>query len=310
MLTVLSLIRPALTEQVAAAVPDVRVVSVAGDPDPPADITGEVLLTYPWASPNLQQVLARGVRWIHVVGTGIDAFPLHLVTDQRLTCSRGASAVPIAEWVLAMMLAFEKRLPDAWISAPPPHGWSRGTRGGLYGHALGLVGIGGIGTAVAQRALPFGMRVLAHRRSAAPAPLASIEIVRSLPELVSVADHVVIAAPATAATRHLFDREIFARFKPDGHLINIARGALVDQDALRAALDEGRLAMASLDAVDPEPLPEGHWMYTHPRVRLSPHVSWQMPGAVDVLIESFVDNLRRYRTGEPLTGTVDRVAGY
>ena len=310
MLTVLSLIRPPLTEKVAAAAREAQVTQVPGEGDLPASLAGEVLLTYPWASPNLSQVLAAGVRWVHVVGTGIDAFPLHLLGDQLLTCSRGASAVPIAEWVLAVMLAFEKRLPEAWIHCPPADGWSRGERGGLSGKTLGVVGLGAIGTAVAQRALPFGMRVRAHRRTNAAAGTAGVEVVGSLPELVASADHVVIAASSTQATHHLFNRELFARMKPDAHLVNVARGALVDQDALRAALDGGRPAMASLDAVEPEPLPEGHWMYSHPRVRLSPHISWQMPGAVDAFIEVFIDNLRRYRAGEPLTGTVDRAAGY
>src|SRR3989442_237286 len=117
-------------------------------------------------------------------------------------------------------------------------------------------------------------------------------------------------ASSTEATRHLFNREVFAAMKPGAHLVNVARGALVDQDALHAALDDGRVAMASLDAVEPEPLPEGHWMYGHPRVRLSPHVSWYMPGAPDLLIDRFIDNLRRWRDGEPLTGVVDRQAGY
>src|SRR5262245_16668707 len=311
MLTVLSLVRPAIAAKVAAAADDgVRVVGIDGTGDLPAGLQGEVLLTYPWASPNLRQVLARGVRWVHAIGTGIDAFPLSVLGDQILTCSRGGSAVPIAEWVLAVMLAFEKRLPQAWIHAPPDDGWSRGERGGLHGRNLGLVGLGAIGTAVAQRALPFGMHVRACRRTPAPSPVAGVDVVRSLPELVAASDHVVIAAPATPATRGVFDRELFAAMRPGAHLVNVARGALIDQEALRAALDDGRVALASLDAVDPEPLPPGHWMYTHPGVRLSPHVSWQMPGAVDVLIEPFIDNLRRYRAGEPLTGMVDRDAGY
>jgi phosphoglycerate dehydrogenase-like enzyme len=309
-LTVFSQVRPALAEKVAAAAPEVRLLSIVGEGDVPAGISGEVLLTYPWASPNLPDVLERGVRWVHVMGTGIDAFPLQVLTDQLLTCSRGGSALPIAEWVLAVMLAFEKGLPDAWIHRPPADGWSRGARGTLHGRTLGLFGFGAIATAVAQRALPFGMHVLACRRADAPAAIAGVEIVRSLSELVSSSDHVVIAAPATPATRHIFGAETFARFKPDSHFVNIARGALVDQDALRAALDGGRPALASLDAVEPEPLPEGHWMYAHPRVRLSPHVSWQMPGATDRFIECFVDNLRRYQAGEPLTGVVDREAGY
>jgi phosphoglycerate dehydrogenase-like enzyme len=98
--------------------------------------------------------------------------------------------------------------------------------------------------------------------------------------------------------------------KPGVHLVNIARGALVDQDALRIALDEGKVAMASLDAVEPEPLPEGHWMYGHEKVRLSPHISWSMPGAFDLLLDTFIDNLRRYQAGEALAGEVDVAAGY
>lgn len=307
---IFSTIRPALGARVTAAVPDVDVVTVdAPDaPLPPGD--AEVLLTYAWEVPNLAALLPRGVRWVHALGTGIDSFPLELLGDRVLTCSRGASAVPIAEWVLAVMLAFEKGLPEAWIHAPPPEGWSRGRRGTLAGRTLGLIGLGGIGSAVATRALPFAMRVRALRRTAQPSPIAGVEIATDLHELLGSADHLVLAAPATAATRHLLDAAAFAAMKPGVHLVNIARGALVEEPALRTALDEGRVAMASLDAVDPEPLPAGHWLYAHPRVRLSPHVSWQMPGAANALLDVFIDNLHRYRRGEPLRGVVDRAAGY
>jgi phosphoglycerate dehydrogenase-like enzyme len=305
-LTILAQVREPLIGRVAAAVPDVAVVRIPGEGSLPADAHGEVLLTLPWGSPNLAWVLSRGVRWVHALGTGIDAFPLDLLGDRILTCSRGASAVPISEWVLAVMLAFEKRLPEVWIRT----GGKRETLGTLHGKVLGLVGLGGIGTAVALRALAFGMSVRACRRTAAPSCLAGVEMVPSLAQLVASADHLVLAAPATPTTRHLLDRDVFAAMKPGLHLINVARGALVDQDALRAALDDGRVARASLDAVEPEPLPEGHWMYDHPRVRLSPHVSWSMPGAADALIDCFIDNLRRYQSGKPLSGVVDREIGY
>lgn len=307
---VLAQVRETLARRIADAVPEVEVTAIPLEGDLPHGITGDVLLTLPWDSPNLSHALGRGIRWVHALGTGIDAFPLHLLTDQTLTCSRGASAVPIAEWVLAMMLAFEKRLPDAWIRRVPVAGWSRTRLGTLAGKTLGLVGLGAIAVAVAERALPFGMRVRACRRTAAPAPLAGIEVAPSLIDLVASADHVVLAAPSTAATRHLVDRTILAAVKPGAHLVNVARGALVDQDALRAALDDGRVAVASLDAVDPEPLPAGHWLYDHPRVRLSPHVSWNAPDATDVLLDRFIDNLHRWLAGEPLTGLVDRHAGY
>jgi phosphoglycerate dehydrogenase-like enzyme len=303
-------VREQLGARVAAAVPGVDVVTVPAEGEPPPHVAGEVLLTLPWGTPNLAQVVARGVRWIHVLGTGMDAFPFERAGSRTITCSRGASAVPIAEWVLAVVLAFEKRLPEAWLRDVPPDGWSRMPLGTLHGRTLGLVGLGGIGTAVAARALPFGMRVRAVRRTSTPAPLAGVDLVGSLTELVASADHVVLAAPATPASRGLVGRDVFAAMKPGVHLVNVARGALVDEAALRAALDAGRVAMASLDAVEPEPLPAGHWMYAHPRVRLSPHVSWRMPGAADVLLDAFIDNVRRWRAGEPLVGVVDRDAGY
>jgi phosphoglycerate dehydrogenase-like enzyme len=92
--------------------------------------------------------------------------------------------------------------------------------------------------------------------------------------------------------------------------VNIARGALVDQDAPRVALDDGTVAMASLDVCEPEPLPAGHWLYEHPGVRLSPHISWSSPEGLSLVAATFVSNLRRYVAGEPLDGLVDRTAGY
>jgi phosphoglycerate dehydrogenase-like enzyme len=290
-------------------VPGIEIVPIPLEGDIPDDAEGEVLLTLAWGGPNLAAALERGVQWVHAVGTGVDRFPLHDVGDQTLTCSRGASAVPIAEWVLAVMLAFEKRLPESWITDVPEQ-WNYAQLGGLAGRTLGIVGFGGIGEAVARRALAFDMRVRALRRKPVPSPIPEVELASSLPELLATADHVVIAAPATSETHRLLDADAFAAMKPGAHLVNIARGALVDQDALRVALDDGTVACASLDTVEPEPLPEGHWLYGHPKVRLSPHISWSMPGAWDVMFDNFVDNLRRYQAGEPLLGVVDIAAGY
>ncbi len=309
-LRVLVQLRPALVRRIADAVPFADVVAVPWEGDVPADAHGEVLVTMAWGAANLEQILARGVRWVHALGTGVDRFPFHLLGDRVLTCSRGGSAVPIAEWVLAVMLAFEKRLPDAWIGDVPTDDQSRMHLGTLDGRTLGLVGVGGIGTAVARRARPFGMRIVACRRTPGLAGPPGVEMLNSLAALVSVADHVVLAAPATPATRHLLDETILAAVKPGVHLVNVARGALVDQAALRRALDDGRVARASLDAVDPEPLPRGHWMYTHPKVRLSPHISWNMPTAADVLVDAFIANVHRWHARRPLEGVVDRAQGY
>jgi phosphoglycerate dehydrogenase-like enzyme len=168
----------------------------------------------------------------------------------------------------------------------------------------------GIGSALGERALAFGMRVVGLRRTKAPSPVAGVQIVTSLDELLAVTDHLVIAAPATPRTQHLLDRDAFAKVKPGVHIVNIARGALIDQDALHEALDDGRVAMATLDTVDPEPLPAGHWMYSHPNVRLSAHVSWYTPELLARSIEQFVDNLSRFVAGQPLLDVVDRDEGY
>jgi len=305
---VLTHVRGDVADQVRAAVPEIELIEIPGDGELEPGVEGEVLFTIPWDLPNLEHVLGRGVRWIHTLGTGVDRFPLALVGDRTLTCSRGASAVPIAEWVLAQMLAYEKHLPEAWITEGPDQ-WHTAQLGGLAGRTLGLVGLGGIGAAVASRAVPFGMRVLGLRRSPQPPP-PGVERAEDLDEVLAVTDHLVLTAPGTTETRHLMNAAAFAKVKPGVHLVNIARGSLVDQDALRDALEAGQVAMASLDAVDPEPLPAGHWMYEHPRVRLSPHISWSMPGASDVLVTTFIENLRRYLAGEPLEGVVDVAAGY
>jgi phosphoglycerate dehydrogenase-like enzyme len=289
--------------------PDVSVVQIPEDAPIEASVRGEVLLTQAWGAPNLADAMARGVRWVHAYGTGVNAFPFAALGEAPLTCSRGGSGVPIAEWVLAALLAFEKRIPEAYVREHAA--WKYVELGGLSGRTLGLIGFGGIGREVAKRALPFGMRVRALRRGEGGA-MAGVEVVRTLSDLLRDADHVVIAAPATPETRHLICAASLAEVKRGVHLVNVARGALVDQEALRAALDDGRVACASLDVTEPEPLPDGHWLFTHPRVRLSPHISWNMPGALDLLLEPFLENLARWRAGKPLLARdlVDLTRGY
>ena len=291
-------------DPIIAQFPDVEFVYVPRQGDIPENASGDVLLTIPRDYPNLAGLLDRGVEWVHVTSTGIDGFPLELLGHRVMTCSRGASAIGISEWCLAMMLAFEKDLPAVWLDTPPER-WFTAELGALYGKTLGLIGLGGIGTAVARRALAFDMSVLAVRRTTAPPPLEGVELAGSLDKLLARSDHIVVAAPATAATRHLLDADALATAKPGAHIINIARGDLIDQDALRAALDAGHIARASLDTVEPEPLPEGHWLYNHPQVRLSAHVSWCMPESWDLLMAPFADNLRRHLASQPLQGIVN-----
>jgi phosphoglycerate dehydrogenase-like enzyme len=308
-ITVLSHVPITLLGQLLKRFPEIQVVQIPERGPLAPGVRGEVLLTQTWAAPNFADVMRRGVRWVHTYGTGVNRFPFEALGGAALTCSRGGSGIPIAEWVLAAMLSFEKRMPASFVHAPEE--WKYLELGGLYGRTLALVGFGGIGREVALRALPFGMQVRAMRRGEGGA-MAGVEVVRALPVLLQDADHVVIAAPATRETHHLIGREALAHVKRGVHLVNIARGALVDLEALREALDDGRVACASLDVTEPEPPPAGHWLYTHPSVRLSPHISWNMPGALDLLLEPFLENLARWRDGKPLLSRdlVDVARGY
>lgn len=251
----------------------------------------------------------HGLRWVHVLGTGVDSFPLELAGQRTITCSRGATAIPIAEWVLAMLLNFEKRLPSSWVTSPPDQ-WFQADLGSLEGKTLGLVGLGTIGQEVAKRALAFNMRVMANVRRHRASSMRGVELVEDLDTILHVADHLVLALPATPDSHQLLNAANLSKTKRGSHLVNVARASLIDQDALRGLLDSGHIAAASLDVVEPEPLPVGHWLYEHPRVRLSPHVSWCAPGIVDRMLAIFLRNLDAFAAGQPLNGVVNVSAGY
>jgi phosphoglycerate dehydrogenase-like enzyme len=308
---VINHLRMELPERITS-LPGIRITALAPDDRVPDGLRADVVFTHTVGGPNLSELLRRGVRWVQVMGVGVDQFPLKaMADDQVLTCARGATAVPISEFALAAMTSFAKAIPEVWIDRPPENGWFSPSRlSGLRGRTVVIVGVGGIGARIARVALAFDMRVIGVRRRLLASPVEGIEITTDLADVIGEADHLVLAAPATPATTKLVDADLLARARPGLHIVNIARGALIDQDALRAALDDGRVARATLDAVEPEPLPDGHWMFAHPGVKLSPHVSWAGPGSRTAMIDAFVANYHRFVAGQPLAGVVDRSEGY
>jgi phosphoglycerate dehydrogenase-like enzyme len=295
-----------LMDGLRVALPGVDLVP-AGSPG--AVDGADVLVTLADDAPAIADALTERIAWVHVLGAGVDGFPIEVVGERTLTCSRGAGAAAIAEFVLAAMLAFEKHLPESWITAPPAQ-WNSADLGGLEGRTLGVVGLGSIGTQVAKRAVAFDMDVIALRRRPVPSPIPGVTMCPSLSSLLGRCDHVVVAAPATATTARIIDESALRDIKPGAHFVNVSRGSLVDQEALLRALGDGRIARASLDVVEPEPLPSGHPLYAHPGVRLSPHISWSSPRTVWRTLELFADNLARYRSGRDLLGLVDVAEGY
>jgi phosphoglycerate dehydrogenase-like enzyme len=248
-----------------------------------------------------------GLRHIEIMSAGVDPFPPWLFEGRIASCARGVAAIPIAEFVLATILAFEKDFEA--IRVRDRSQWKMRPLGSLHGKCLGLAGYGALGRAIAERARPFGMRIVALTRE--PRPLdEGVERAGDLASLVAQADHLALVLPLTPRTRRILDAAALARAKPGLHVVNVARGALIDQEALLAALDEGRIAGASLDVADPEPPPEGHPFYSHPKVRLTPHISWGDLRATDRLAAKILANLDHYVRGEPVEDIVDPARGY
>jgi phosphoglycerate dehydrogenase-like enzyme len=174
-----------------------------------------------------------------------------------------------------------------------------------------VVGTGGIGRALAAMLAPLGTRLLAVNRSGAPLDGAErTETTEELPALLPEADFVVLAASLTAATRQLFDRDMLARMRPDAWVVNVARGGLVDTDALVAALREGSIGGAALDVTEPEPLPDGHPLWELDNAIITPHTANTMDMGIVEYRSLVARNVAHFARGEPLEGLVDPALGY
>jgi len=276
----------------------------------PADI--EVLLAAPHAdfrnAPEPPAGWPFGLRFVQLVTSGLDYFPRWLFQDLPVASARGSTAESIAEFALAAIFAAAKQLPQVWIERAEH--WQQRPLASVAGSTLGLFGFGSIARELAPKAQALGMQVLALRRSAQPFEVPGVEAVADLQELFARADHLLLAVPLTEQTRGIIDADVLAAAKPGLHLINIARGALIDQPALLQALDTGRIALASLDVADPEPLPEGHPFYRHPGIRLSPHTSANSPRVYLNIARLLGRNLQRWGDGLPLENPVEIQRGY
>jgi phosphoglycerate dehydrogenase-like enzyme len=271
---------------------------------------GEILVTNAsaWRNAPGDFLPPASLKWVQTETAGIDFYPDGLKRHCMMSCGRGINAVPIAEFVLASLLRREKKMEET--RAYREADWIRPTIGTLYGRKLGLIGFGSLGQAIADRARAFGMQILASRRGEWKEIPDAVTPCTSPEAVVSKADHVVIAAPLTPETVGMVNGALLSQAKPGLHLINISRGALVDQEALLTSLDEGTIGYATLDVTTPEPLPDGHPLYNHPKVFISPHISWMGAERGGRFLERFLDNLDAYLEGKPLSYLVDPRQGY
>jgi phosphoglycerate dehydrogenase-like enzyme len=264
---------------------------------------------------------ATRLRWVQspAAGVGNLMFPELLASDVVVTGARGVRARAMAEHVLGVTIALARQLPLA-IRAQAAHEWAQDQLEGpdsrirtLAGSRMGLIGLGAIGTEVAKIAVPFGFRVTAIRRRADQPMPEGVEQVwppDRLTDLLGDSDVIVLAAPHTPATKQLIGRRELDRVKRGAFFINVARGKLIDDEALVEALRDGRLGGAALDVFTHEPLDAASPYWDLPNVIVTPHTSGALQDYWTPLVALFAENLRRFDRGEPLLNVVDKIAGY
>lgn len=274
-----------------------------------ADAAGYVHLTGVASLPDLPAT----VRWVQVPSAGVEAYLAsgRLDDDRVWTSAAGAYSETVAEHAVALLMAGVRGL----VAAAGRRSWQRDAVTdkvtGLVGTTIAVIGSGGIGRRIIDMLTPYRATVIAVNRSGRDVPGADRTIAAAdLDQLWDQVDHVVVAAPQTAQTQRLIDAAVLARLKPTSWIVNIARGGLIDTDALVDALNEGRIAGAALDVTDPEPLPDGHPLWTAPGVLITPHTANPSAGLQVALAERVRDNVARFASGHDLVGRIDLTAGY
>lgn len=305
------------------AVGDVRCVRISadgqihGDEDESAFERAGVLLLGAVPARVLDHVLSRAprLRWIHSASAGVDRISTDRVRDRHLvlTNARGVFSRPIAEYVVMMSLAIARRLPQL-LELQRERTWQPLRGRELSEMTIGIVGYGSIGEETARLLTPFGCRLLATRRhpELGTGDAANVELfgLDELQEVLRASDIVVVAAPLTDETAGMIGAEQLAEMREDAWLINIARGRLIDELALRRALDSGWIGGAVLDVFNEEPLSPESPLYRTPNLIITPHTSWASEQVLARSVDLFVDNLRRELADEPLLNLVDLDAGY
>ncbi len=262
---------------------------------------------------------AANLRWYHFVGIGFDPFlrdiPELVDSPVVMTNARGTHVICMADHVFAMALAFSHHLPQL-LDDQRQHRWDTdkyiGIMGELAGSTMGVLAMGDIGRAVAQRAQGFDMEVYAVDIKPMDPPPGVKEVwgLERLDDLMAISDWLVVTAPLTQQTRGLIDRQRLARLKPGGRIIVVSRGHIVEESALIDGLRSGQIAGAALDATDREPLPPDNPLWDLPNVLLSPHVSAESEQMLERRRQIFKENLRHYLAGEDLLYICDKKLGY
>ncbi|ORL39787.1 hydroxyacid dehydrogenase [Prescottella equi] len=259
--------------------------------------------------------LPDSIRWVQLHSAGVehwfDAGVIQRHPDVVWTSAAGAFAATVAEHAFTLLLAGVRALPEHLAATTWRQREFFDKVGTLRGARVAIVGAGGIGRAMIPMLTAVGATVVAVNRSGREVPGAA-EVVTAdrVDEVFGRVDHVVVAAPATADTRHLVGAPQLAKLGPRSWVINVARGPLVDTDAVVDALRDGRIGGVGLDVTDPEPLPDGHPLWTLPNAIITPHDSNPPSVRSAAFADHVAENVRRFVGGDELAAQIDPAAGY
>lgn len=306
-------LEPSARGQITSVSPVIRLVEFNNDGDAPDARSPQVLLRWGWEAAAIDTMLERhpSIRWIQMPSAGVERLYSQIKGYSGVvTNAAGIYAEPIAEWGITMMLMHAKQL-GALMENFRKRQWTAGDSDELGGKTVGIIGAGGIGSAVARKAKGMGMHTVGLRASGrASDDYDEMFGPNGLKEVLSRSHYVIICTPLTTSTEGMFGETELRAMRQDGVLLNIARGRIVQTDALMKALSERWLAAAYLDVTDPEPLPEDHPLWTLPNVFITPHMSGRSPNSERRVMDLFCENLRRWIASEPLLNVVDLERGY
>ncbi len=284
---------------------EVELHLIPEDSSPPEGMRDAEFLVPPFDSPAVLQMLAQMPKLavVQAISAGTEGLLPWVPAGVTLCNARGTRDVAVAEWVLAAILAMEKRLPT-FARRQAEHLWSHELLDELAGKRALVVGYGSIGRCVAERLTALGVHVEGVAATGRP----GVHGVEALPGLLGAADIVVLLVPLTPSTRQLFDDLMLARMPADALLVNASRGAVVDTGALLRHLTAGHIR-AALDVTDPEPLPRNHPLWDAPGLLLTPHLAGDSPQAEQRVYRFVGEQIRRYARGEPLLNVVRAPGG-
>ena len=304
-------------EQIRAAAPEADIIVVKDSKEKTDEILAKCANVEIFFGTDIKDWIKslHNLKWVQVAIAGVDWLlndPDIANSDVAITNASGVHAIPISEHVLAIMLSFCRNM-TVHFKDQMNRKWRRLPEyRELSGFTIGIIGIGKIGEKIAETAKALGMKVSGLRRNP---DRTSPYVDRmfgpdQLLEMLPACDWVVISAAATKETEGMIGAPEFNAMKKSAHIINIARGALIQEDELIKALREGRIAGAGLDVFEKEPLEESSPFWELPNVIITPHVAGGTPYYVDRLVDIFCENIKRYYSGKPLINLVDRKLGY